>query len=118
WIHWLRLGGQLAILATVYVLALVVLKHRFPSPQQKDTTMNHLCSRSLAVILILGLVGQAYAKPGFAFTTIDVPGSNGTDAYGINDSDQIVGVFNASGTHGFLLSGGVYTAIDVPGALA
>src|SRR5262249_49894212 len=44
WIDWPRLGGQLLVLAAVYVLALVFLKYRFLSPQQKETTMNHSLS--------------------------------------------------------------------------
>ena len=41
----------------------------------------------------------------------------GTYAYGINDSGQIVGVFFDStiGAHGFLDTGGIFTAINVPG---
>jgi len=38
-----------------------------------------------------------------------------TVAYGINNSGQIVGSYtNASGAHGFLLSGGTYTTLDDP----
>jgi probable HAF family extracellular repeat protein len=54
----------------------------------------------------------------YAFTTLDDPnGIFGTEAYGINDAGQIVGTyygFNAS-SHGFVLSNGVYTTVDVPG---
>jgi uncharacterized membrane protein len=43
---------------------------------------------------------------GGTFTTIDVPGASGsfgTQAYGINNSGQIVGSFqDATGVHGFL----------------
>jgi uncharacterized membrane protein len=51
----------------------------------------------------------------------DAPGSYGgasTAAQGINDSGQIVGWYADSCLckgHGFLLSGGIYTTIDVPG---
>jgi probable HAF family extracellular repeat protein len=47
-----------------------------------------------------------------------VPGSTLTSAYEINDSGKIVGTYEDSGGrfHGFLLSGGVYTAIDPPGS--
>ena len=45
-----------------------------------------------------------------------------TSAYGINDAGQIVGEFRTGGptgpTHGFLLSGGAYTQLDVPGTLS
>ena len=52
-----------------------------------------------------------------ALTRFDVPGAtNGTNAYGINNSGQIVGTYyDAAGAHGFLLSGGSYTTLDVPG---
>src|SRR4029077_5937652 len=49
------------------------------------------------------------------------PGATGfgTQAFGINDSGQIVGSFFDAGntkTHGFLDTGGSFTTIDVPGA--
>jgi hypothetical protein len=44
----------------------------------------------LAVGLVVGWAGQAKAEPSYAHTTIDVPGSSSTIAYGINDSGQIV----------------------------
>ncbi len=53
------------------------------------------------------------------FVKIDVPGGVGAVAYGIAPSPpmRIVGDFgDATGEHGFLLSNGVYTALDVPGA--
>lgn len=63
------------------------------------------------------------------YTTIDVPanvpgpflGGFGTRCRGINDQGQIVGGYRTPGPtgqvhHGFLLSGGVWTPIDVPGA--
>jgi probable HAF family extracellular repeat protein len=54
-----------------------------------------------------------------SFTAIDVPGANGTEAYGINAGGQIVGFFLTSGgkTHGYVRSAsGIFTTIDVPGA--
>jgi uncharacterized membrane protein len=65
-----------------------------------------------------------------SFTTIDVPGSQSTYPFGINNNVpvQIVGWFGDTGlgqectarnskpTHGFLASGGSFTTIDVPGA--
>jgi probable HAF family extracellular repeat protein len=54
----------------------------------------------------------------YAFTTLDVPNSTGTEAYGINDAGQIVGRYYDSNahSHGFVFSNGVYTTVDVPGA--
>ncbi len=43
-------------------------------------------------------------------------GINGTEAFGINDAGQIVGVYeDSSGTfHGFLYSGGTYITLNDP----
>ena len=55
---------------------------------------------------------------GTTLTSIDYPGAtDGTGALGINKHGDIVGGwFDASTEHGFLLSKGVFTTIDVPGA--
>ena len=59
----------------------------------------------VSLSLLLGVAGQA--KGDYIFTTIDVPGSTGTAAFGINASGQIVGSYSSAGVlHGFLLSGG------------
>src|ERR1700730_2389599 len=54
------------------------------------------------------------------FKTIDVPAAFGsqTQPYGINPQGDIVGYYSDSSgnTHGFLLSRGKFTTIDVPGA--
>ena len=49
-------------------------------------------------------------------TTIDFPGSDLTEATGINSSGQIVGFYGIGfgPTQGFLLSGGVFTTISFP----
>lgn len=51
------------------------------------------------------------------YSTIDYPGSIGTQAEGINNNGDVVGGYSdaAGAGHGFLLSGGVYTPLDVPG---
>ena len=52
------------------------------------------------------------------YTTIEVPGSTQTQATGISSRGDIVGYFREpdGGTyHGFVLSGGKFTTIDVPG---
>ncbi len=53
-------------------------------------------------------------------TTIDVPGSSGTRAYGINKAGDIVGTYVVSrpvgvNSYGFLLTKGRFTTIDFPG---
>jgi hypothetical protein len=47
---------------------------------------------------------------------LDAPGSTNTYPYGINNSGQIAGQYNASRLHGFLLDQGNYTTLDVPGS--
>ena len=51
--------------------------------------------------------------------TIDPPGSVDTRPFGISPSRDIVGLYKTANgvTHGFLLSAGEYTTIDVPGAI-
>jgi uncharacterized membrane protein len=72
-----------------------------------------------ALLFAICMVGSARADRA-GFTTIDVPGNSGyTEAFGINPEGDIVGGFgNPSNSilHGFLLSKGAFTAIDVPGA--
>jgi probable HAF family extracellular repeat protein len=53
-----------------------------------------------------------------SFTTIEVPGVTITEAFGINDSGDIVGSYrdNMGMTHGFLYSNGKFTTLDFPGA--
>ena len=74
---------------------------------------------SLAVILTIPL---AFLPPAtlaieYTFTPIDVPGAYATHAFGINDSNNIVGYYyDATGYHGFLDVGGNFTPIDFPGA--
>jgi len=60
------------------------------------------------------------------FATVDVPGASSTTAFGINPEGDIVGDYSTTvgpcadvpdaGCHGFLLSKGTFTTIDVPGA--
>src|SRR3954463_15670755 len=53
-----------------------------------------------------------------SFMQIDVPGATDTQAQGINDAGQIVGLFSDSmGGHGFLDTAGTFTTIDVPSAI-
>jgi uncharacterized membrane protein len=69
----------------------------------------------VALALALTLPGIASAQ--FDFTTIDFPDSTRTAANAIS-THEVVGEFDdADGnTHGFVLSKGTYTQIDVPGA--
>src|SRR5215467_646140 len=80
--------------------------------------MNRIASLLLFGMVVFGGVQTAVADVQYSFTTIDVPGAINTQAFGINDSGQIVGFFDdALGGHGFVLdTGGNFTTIDVPGA--
>ena len=50
------------------------------------------------------------------FTPIDFPGATSTSPIGINDNGQIVGWYTTGTRSGnFLYSGGVYTALAIPG---
>ena len=68
---------------------------------------------------ILGSVGLFAATVSadnvYTFTQIDVPGATLTNALGVNNAGQIVGIFaNSTGLHGFLDTGGNFTQIDGP----
>lgn len=54
--------------------------------------------------------------PSYNFTTIDFPASVQTTAYAINDAGEIVGFYldRTGSSHGFLYSGGSYTALPFP----
>src|SRR5215472_12095707 len=63
--------------------------------------------------------GGARASAGGTFTTIEVPGSVATFAFGINRSGLIVGTYLRAGAfHGFADQSGTFTTIRVPGASA
>lgn len=59
--------------------------------------------------------GFVYAKG--KFTAVNFPKSNGTEATGINDKGDIVGLYldSANAQHGFVKKGTKYTSIDVKG---
>lgn len=64
---------------------------------------------------------HAFLYDGSRFKNIDVPGAVFTAASGINESNEIVGIYKAvaaqlQGSHGFLLRDGQYTTVDFPGA--
>src|SRR5215471_7390242 len=76
---------------------------------------------ALFAALALGGSETAVADVVYSFTTFNAPGATGfgTNAFGINNSGQIVGLFYDAGntaTHGFLDTGGSFTTINVPGA--
>src|SRR5258708_648652 len=66
--------------------------------------------------LVLGVAGSANAQ--FNFSTVDVPYSTRTAVNAISPH-AIAGEFDDQhgSTHGFVLSNGVFTDVDVPGAV-
>lgn len=69
------------------------------------------------------MLPQQSRAAAFVFTTIDFPGAACTQAFGINDTGQVVGLYNTLNVfcggqpdHGFLLDMGTFTTIDLPGA--
>jgi hypothetical protein len=55
------------------------------------------------------------------FTTLAYPGATMTQAFGINDSDEVAGTYttgtgNAAVTHGFTWHAGKYTSLNISGA--
>ena len=63
-------------------------------------------------------ISYSFLLAGGSLIPLDPPGAvNGSAANGVNDLGMVVGtVFGANGFTGYLLSGGVYSAIAVPGA--
>ena len=71
--------------------------------------------RGDVVVGYFGAGFKGFLLSGGIFTTIDVPGSAETNAWGINGRGQIVGEYEDAGrTHGFLLDHGIFTTIDAP----
>ncbi len=101
---------------------------KLTSVDRKNCTANH----TLSAISFYGInnkntvvgwcqdsvtgVNDAFSYSKGKFVTISPPGATSTQAQGINDKGQFVGTYlDSSGMeHGFLLSGGQYTTLDVP----
>jgi probable HAF family extracellular repeat protein len=83
-----------------------------------DVPGNVYGTRANAINNFHQIVGNNFLLSDGTYTHIFKPGSAYTEAYGINDSGQIVGYYS-DGTreHGFLLDNGIYTTIDPPGSL-
>jgi probable HAF family extracellular repeat protein len=60
---------------------------------------------------------SGFTYSGGTFTDLNVPGADGTYAWGINDAGTVAGYyFNSSGFFGYTYAGGTYTSFSVPGA--
>lgn len=70
-----------------------------------------------SLILVVGLSTLAYAGKD-QFVSFDFPGSTNTQATAITPSGELVGRYISSDgiQHGFVLSNGAFTSLDVPGA--
>jgi probable HAF family extracellular repeat protein len=74
----------------------------------------------LLSVLVLTVVIASSRTCAQTFTSIDVPNAILTQAFGINDTGEIVGVFTDSSnrTHGFVRAvNGSFASIDVPNAI-
>ena len=63
---------------------------------------------------------HGFKLAGGVFSQLDYPGSPFTVATGINNSGEIVGIYddpNTGNVVGYFLNGGIYTSISVPGAI-
>jgi hypothetical protein len=98
----------------------------FPSPFYDETAGAGINNRDEIVGYVDVFVGgnccerHSFLLKSKVFSPIDVPfpGVTETTVSGINDRGQIVGYYRDSmGGHGFVLEDGVFTPIDVPGAL-
>jgi probable HAF family extracellular repeat protein len=60
----------------------------------------------------IGSTDPSLGELPYTFTSINVPGSTSTNAFGINNTGQIVGAYtDSTGTHGFLDTNGVFTTL-------
>ena len=100
----LLLSNQAIAQVTMPRMPEMAMQNHHSHPQQRQTTAKLFDDNSTQK---------------FAFASIDVPNSTGTLATGINAGGQIVGIYyDASGnSHGFLLKGGAFFTVDVPGSL-
>jgi len=94
---------------------------RFPDPlhlldaEVLKAMGRYLNFLGLVFCLVLGQASAALATD-YEFTTIDFPGAHFSETLGINNVGDVVGAYGAGGPeHGFLLSRGTFSTIDVPG---
>jgi uncharacterized membrane protein len=101
-----------------------LIRGAFTTLQYPGTSENWINAINNAGTVIVGWYIDAQGHD-HAYTVIngtyvalpDYPGASNTDATGVNDTGSIVGYWSSGGfRHGFLLTGGIYTSIDVPGA--
>ena len=77
--------------------------------------MKKISTVLIALILAFGAWSTGYAS-NYIYTPLNYPGAASTFAFGINNAGTIVGDYSdASGSHGFSLSGTTYTPLNYPG---
>jgi probable HAF family extracellular repeat protein len=106
-----RFMAETAVIRGLFVVALAVI----PSVASAFTfSLIQFPGATATVVQEAGGRTHGFLLADGMFTVIDVPGAANTEASGINDRGQIVGVFfDASGAaHGFVLENGLFTLID------
>lgn len=94
--------------------------YKFASADYPGAGINFVFDENLTTILgdTDFTVGQGFTLKGNNYQLLNLPGSQDSEATGINSGGQIVGLYrDVGGTlHGFFYSGGVVTNIDSPNA--
>ena len=81
--------------------------------------MRHAIKAALAGMGLAATAASSASATPYTVTSIAVPGASETLASGINDAGQVSGGYvDASGTHGFVDTNGVFTTINAPGAIS
>ena len=75
--------------------------------------------RSISVFGLLALAASSAQAQAYRYTSVDYPNAIRTRTFGISPGGIIVGDYRDSSAalHGFVLVGGRYVTVDVPGAL-
>lgn len=71
----------------------------------------------LSIMLVMQMIPISVYATQYSLTTIDVPGSQTTQAAGLNDGGTVVGVYDNE-TKSYVLNGGSFTAVALTGATA
>jgi hypothetical protein len=117
-----KLGGQAIFAASNGVVTIIKVKNDAFSPA---ITGINASGEVVGHSIIIPPAGGLAANHGFSDipgvsttpTQIDVPNATNTDAFGVNDSGEIVGAYtDSTGTHGFTDINGTFTTINAPGA--
>src|SRR3954470_10617542 len=100
------------------VLSRILRLHGIEEHMTRRFTL-YLFTFSLALAAVSSSAATPVAlRQSPSFSTIDFPGSAGTQTWGINPRGDIIGLYTLpdKSTHGFLLAGDRFSPIDYPGA--